>query len=55
MVTATAVKTARDHCLAPSWAIDAPLEGASGRYRWRPTLPARGVRFELTDLLVPVE
>jgi Animal haem peroxidase len=32
MATATAVKTARDHCLAPSRTIDAPLEGASGRY-----------------------
>jgi Animal haem peroxidase len=32
MATATAVRTARDHCLAPSRTVDAPLEGASGRY-----------------------
>jgi len=32
MATATAVELARDHCLAPSRTLDAPLEGASGRY-----------------------
>jgi Animal haem peroxidase len=32
MTTATPVKTARDHCLAPSRTVDAPLQGASGRY-----------------------
>jgi Animal haem peroxidase len=32
MATATAVELAGDHCLAPSRTLDAPLEGASGRY-----------------------
>jgi hypothetical protein len=32
MTTATAIELARDHCLAPSRTLDAPLEGASGRY-----------------------
>jgi Animal haem peroxidase len=32
MATATATELARDHCLAPSRTLDAPLKGASGRY-----------------------
>jgi Animal haem peroxidase len=32
IATATEVKPERNHCLAPSRTVDAPLEGASGRY-----------------------
>ena len=32
MTTRTAVRQAGDHCLAPSRTVDAPFEGASGRY-----------------------
>ncbi|HZA88849.1 MAG TPA: heme peroxidase family protein [Solirubrobacterales bacterium] len=53
--TATAVKTARDHCLAPSRTIDAPLEGASGRYeRLFPDLePLAGDEARLLAFGVP--
>jgi Animal haem peroxidase len=55
MATATAVKTARDHCLAPSRTIDAPLEGASGRYeRLFPDLePLAGDEASLLRFAVP--
>jgi hypothetical protein len=55
MATATAVKTARDHCLAPSRTIDAPLEGASGRYeRLFPDLePLAGDEASLLRFSVP--
>jgi hypothetical protein len=40
MAQATAVETGRDHCLAPSRRIDAPLDGAAGKYeRLFPDLP----------------
>jgi hypothetical protein len=55
MATATAVKTARDHCLAPSRTVDAPLEGASGRYeRLFPDLePLVGDEASLLRFAVP--
>jgi Animal haem peroxidase len=55
VTAATAVKTARDHCLAPSRTVDAPLEGASGRYeRLFPDLdPLVGDQAKLLGFAVP--
>jgi hypothetical protein len=55
VATATPVKTARDHCLAPSRTIDAPLEGASGRYErlFADLEPLAGDEVRLLELAVP--
>src|ERR671918_1263482 len=55
MASATMVKTARDHCLAPSRTIDAPLEGASGRYErlFADLEPLAGEEARLLEFGVP--
>jgi Animal haem peroxidase len=55
MTTATAVKPERDHCLAPSRTVDAPLEGAPGRYErlFADLEPLAGDPTRLLEFAVP--